>query len=492
MEKRNKGKIIAIIIAAVIAAGGITVGIMAASGVFESDKKKAFELLAQLPERMGYSATNEYIGMEELLKVQEEKGMTYGLEMSHMDLSELIEESELDVSGYKWTINSQTDAKQGKTNATISIEKEDTPVSLNYYVDSDKTVFSVPELVKEKAFQMKKEDQPETVSDLDVSVVNRFDKDFNSFLKEEVKKVKDKIECEKLEDGSGYELLISADAMNVVMDDFVSYMEKQKDMVDFINAYVDTIRKNEEEAEEIEPFDFMTSLKKVVEECKKNTQDFTFTVYEEEGVLVGIRLPITMEQIKAEIMLEFAGVKENSTVTMDVSVTYRGYKATATLIKKSVKKDVCSVQWLLDVTVVGKPVASLTLVETIKPANNGYSVSCNATAMGKEIAVIDITGSIKDLQKGKSVTFVLDDVNMKLFGEITAKMSMNMQLGVLEGEVEPPKGEIVEYTDGTSIEPYSDEILTNVMGVVSAWGLEEALLPFLVGEGFEDLTEVAA
>ena len=90
-KKKSKGKIIALICSLVVVVGLATTGIVLAatgalSGLFGSDKEKAFELLAQTPEKMSESALNEQLGTKELYKAMCEKGMNFGYKMTDINL----------------------------------------------------------------------------------------------------------------------------------------------------------------------------------------------------------------------------------------------------------------------------------------------------------------------------------------------------------------------------------------------------------------------
>ena len=491
MKQKKLGKVIGITVGGIIAAAGITLGVMAACGVFVNHKKQAFALLAQMPERMGYSATNQYVGMEELRNAQKEKGSSSSVTLSDLKMAESLGEKGLDLSGYSLSAASQVNANGKKTNASLSLEKKDASLSLNCYMDKDKTIISAPELVKGKALQISSETMEENNSDFDAKVPSEFEKEFTAFMKKEVEKVKEEIQCEKLEEKDGYRLIVSKEAMDIVLDDFLNFMKKKKEMVNFINSYVDIVNAQKSEGENA-PFDFVGALEKIVEEGKNYTEDFAFNVYEMDGVLIGLETPITVQNMSSTLSIEFAGVEEDSTVTMEVSLTYNGYRATITLIKKSVKTDVCSVQVLLDATVVGKPAASLTFIETIKPADNSYSATMNVTAMGQEMVDFSANGYIKNLNKGESVNYVLDEITLNMAGEEMLTMAMDLHMGVMNGEVEPPQGDVIEYTDSSSLQPYSEELMTNFMDIITKWDMEDECMPLLLREGYEDLTEDAA
>ena len=62
-KKRGKGKVIVLFMGALAAVIVLAVAAMAATGtgVFRSDKAKAFELLAQMPDKLSRSDISEYI-----------------------------------------------------------------------------------------------------------------------------------------------------------------------------------------------------------------------------------------------------------------------------------------------------------------------------------------------------------------------------------------------------------------------------------------------
>lgn len=499
MEKKKTGKIIALVVAIVLVAAATTVGVMAATGVFKSNKAKAFELLNQAADKLSWSATGEYVGTSELNESWSEKGVSTNVQISNLQLDSSLELDDLELSKYTLGMDAQHDTKNTKTSAVISLAKGDSKLSMNYYVDSEKIAFTLPELINGKVFKMNLDDMKDSMAENEMPEVNpatlqKFEEDCLDFVKEELEKIHDEITCETLTgDKAGYKLTIPKATMDEVMNDLVTFMTGQEDMVNFINSYVAKMTyklKEDGSAESTTEFDLMSTLKMAAATVSQYTQDFDFNVYGENGSLTGLETSAAIEEVPVTVSLEFDGEKNNSTVTLKAGVNYDGQDVGVTLTKKDTKADTCVSEFALDVTAAGLSIGTLKLTETINPSDNSYSLDGSLNAMGIEMGSLTANGSIKDMKQGSSVNYVLDDVSLTVDGIKYISFAMDVKMGVLENSsIEPPQGEEVEFKDSTSLEQYSEEIGENAIKIITDWGLLEYVLgSAMTGEGDDSLS----
>ncbi len=118
-KKRGAGRVIALIMGVVAAVTIVAAAAMAATGtgVFRSDKTKAFELLAQMPDKLGRSDISEYLGLEKLLEKSSEKGISQNVRLSGLKCKEDLLDgiiSSGDLSGYVIQYNILTDSSYQK------------------------------------------------------------------------------------------------------------------------------------------------------------------------------------------------------------------------------------------------------------------------------------------------------------------------------------------------------------------------------------------
>lgn len=89
MKTKNKGRFEAVILAVVIVVitAAVSVGVMASTGFFRSDKQSALELLAQAPEKLSRSYIDEHMGTQKLMKACMENGSSANIHLSDFKLS---------------------------------------------------------------------------------------------------------------------------------------------------------------------------------------------------------------------------------------------------------------------------------------------------------------------------------------------------------------------------------------------------------------------
>lgn len=479
MKTKKTGKIVALIIAIVVVALGVSVGVMAATGVFSSGKSKAFDLLAQAPEKLSYSSMDEYIGTKEITKEMLEKGGQVGFKISDLTLDSSIAPSDLDLNGFSAEVSAKSNKSENQNRMSVSLEKGGSKLSLDMYADKEKAVLSLPELVSGKVFKLDYEAIKKAAGSVYQTAtaspeMEKFSEDLQEFFEDEIKKVKDDITCEKLSgDKEGYKLVIKKESMDTVMNDFVEFLNEQDSIVTSINTYVQALMIRNGE---MQTFDLISEVKKIVAQVSQYTQDFAFEVYGKDGELTGIATTYMVEMIPIKASVDFEGEKGNQTVTMKVMAEQNGQEAGLTMIIKDTKADIYEHNLSLDVSAGGYSAASLTIAESFNPSDNSYAFDESAKADGSEFLKLTAKGAIKDLKQGSYADCVLDDVSVSVNGVEYVKMALDCKIGVIDGSIEPPQGEEVAVTNGTEILPYLTEVQTALAKVMSDWGINPSSL----------------
>ncbi|MCH5251730.1 MAG: hypothetical protein J1F22_02040 [Lachnospiraceae bacterium] len=475
MENKKTGKIIALIVAIVIVVAGASVGVMAARGVFSSGKQEAFDLLAQAGDKLSESPINDYLGYAELTKSMNEESSMIDMQISNLQLDPTIAPTGVDLSEFTAELGSQYDVKEQKTNVTLNIAKGGSTLSANIYEDKDKMIVSVPELVNGKVFQLDPK-MGESVSSqanmqtLPSEDIKEFQEDIIEFFEKEIEKLKDDMSCEKLEDDKeGYQLTITKEAMDTMINDFVAFMEGQEKVVGWINSYAKTLGQTLPSSNGTENFDLISGLKTIAEELSKYTQDFTFSVYGENGNLTGLETVIAVENTPFTISLTFEGEKGNSTATLKISGQDASGTGSLTVVKKSMEGDTLDTALTADLSVNDISFGTLSFTESLSKADNGYSFIGTVSSMGSELANFTCTGSVKDLKPGSYVDVILDDVSLEVQGKKLFSLAIDTKIGKLDGSVEPPEGETVEVKSLTDYAPYATEIQMGIIKLMADW-----------------------
>lgn len=480
METKKTGKIIALIVAIVVVVAGVSVGVMAATGVFSSSKKKAFDLLEQIPEKISYSSVNEYIGTSDMSKAMLEKGGQTGFKVSDLTLDSSIAPTGLDLSGFSAELSAKSDKTDNKTSMLASLEKGGSKLSLNLYTDKEKVVLSLPELVSGKVFKLDLASMKDALGSMQAMTtaspeMEEFAEDIEEFFEDEIKKVKDDIDCEKLSgDKNGYKLTIKKESMDTVMNDFVEFLTEHESVVSMVNTYMKTLMYTQVGG--TGDFDLIKVVKEVTSKLSQYTQDFSFEVYHVAGKLTGLQATFMAEMIPFKATVDFEGDKENSTVTMKIMAEQNGQEAGVTVIKKDKKADTYENSFSFDVSAAGFSAAAFEVTESVNPSDNSYSLNGSVSAEGNEVGKLKATGSIKDLKQGSYANLVLDDVSVSANGIDYVKMALDIKMGVADGNIEPPQGEEVTVKSGTEVVPYMTEVQTALTKIMSDWGIDPSAL----------------
>ena len=236
MEKKSKGIIIALICSLVVVVGLATTGIVLAatgalSGLFGSDKEKAFDLLAQAPEKMAESALNEQLGAKELYKAMSEKGMNFDYKMTDINL----QQGSVNLSGMTMDMGLQLDPNSKKAGAKLAMGVNGSNVSAEGYasLDEKKLTFSLPELVKNKKFTFTASDakSQETLDDVAavLALLPELQESLEIFLDEQGEAFYDNIECNKID--GGYQIKIPKTALDQFLNEFKNYVNSQSEII---------------------------------------------------------------------------------------------------------------------------------------------------------------------------------------------------------------------------------------------------------------------
>ncbi len=501
----NGKKIIAVIIAVFVLVAGGTVGVMAATGVFRSDKTEAMELLAQVPERLSWSSVGEVIGNADMLSAVYEKGSVTDVSVSDIKFSlpDKKDSEELNdfFEGLTAAVSVQSDP-EGHSGGNIKLEKNSTPVNFNYYMDGSEgrmLYASLPEIIHGKVFKL---DMGETAekTNFDVNTTRKFYEDLAAFAVDEMGKIGDEISCDKMQDG-GYQLTVSKESLDGMLDDAVEFMEGQTEMVDMINAigslggmYTSYKRLDDvaDVDEKEDTYDFLAEMKKQVEEMKGETQDILLQVYGKDGSITSVKLAdLEGEDKDMVVALDFSGEKGDSTATLKIGDA----EDTLTVTKRDEKKELCTTGYSLELSGDGDGNGKLTYSQSINPTDNTCEIKMDVDAgieldeedqelwdeeglAGLEnIFPLSLTakGSVKDLKQGSYADYVLDDVTLTGNGQDICTMAMDVKFGLQEGEVKPLEGEEVECNlddDMTKLsETYGSEAWLAIFNIMAKWDL---------------------
>lgn len=501
----NGKKIIAVIIAVFVLLAGGTVGVMAATGVFRSDKTEAVELLAQVPERLSWSSVGEVIGSADMMSAMYEKGSVTDVSVSDIKFSlpDKKESEELNdfFEGLTTTCSVQSDA-EGHSGGNVKLDKNNTTVNLNYYMDGasgQKFYVSMPEIINGKVFKLDMGEAAEKTN-FDVNTTRKFYVDLAAFAMDEMGKMGDEIICDKLQDG-GYQLTVAKESLDGMLDDTVEFMEDQTEMVDMINAIgslggvyagYEQLNGAADGDENEGTYDFLAEMKKQIEEMKAETQDICLQVYGKDGNITSVKLADPKgEDRDMVIALEFSGEKGDSTATLKIGDA----KDTITLTKRDEKKELCTTSFSLELS--GEANGKITHSQSINPADNTCEIKMDVDAdieldeedqelwdeeglTGLEnIFPLSMTakGSVKDLKQGSYADYVLDDVTFSSNGHDVCTMAMDVKFGLPEGEVKSLEGEEVEckLDDEKEMqkmyETYGQEAWLAIFNIMEKWKL---------------------
>lgn len=481
MEKKSKGKLIALICSLVVVVGLVTTGIvLAATGVFSgSGKKEAFDLLAQAPEKLTSSAVDEQLGVSELIEAMIEKGMDIDYKLSDVKVSG----EGTDLTDFSMDFGAQIDLANKKAGGKFSIGKNGANVSGELYasLDEKKIAFSLPELIKGKAFAMtandaESKDALESVSAV-LAVLPDLQKAFGEYIKEQGDALYEETECTSI--SNGYRLTIKKEALDEALNQLRTCINEQQDSIGTI-----------EEKLGMSKGSISAAVSLMIPSLTTYTNDFTFEVYEEDGELTGISTNIKVENVECKISATCNenGNQREANVTIDL--LQNGTSAGTIVYSGSSKKgDVCEDVRKITVSASGSELAAYENRETLDVKNNNaFEMHVSSSVQGKDVMTMTANGSYKNLEPGKCVTVQCDEVNMEQnssYGSNTSmSYKMEVTLAVLDGDVNTVSGEEVAVTPDNIekvLDSYTKEVEKNASAIVKKWGINpEGLGAFML------------
>lgn len=469
-KKRGKGKVIILIMGALAAVIALAAAAMAATGtgVFRSDKAKAFELLAQMPDKMSRSDISEYIGTEQLLEKSGEKGISQNIRLSGLECRKEILNgiSTEDLSEYVIQYSILSDSSYQKLKMLFSMAKGEDKISAVLYKDDDKSCVAFPGLTEDKVLvadnalldeiRNKGTDQDNT----DTRKFETFRKDFQAFVQDEFRYLYDEISATR-EQKDQYRLTIPKDSLAVAAADFYQFMSKHEDFTRLLDTCLKT--------------DCLLAIKKAGDRIRENSADFTFFVTGKEGSLSQISASVTVEGKPLSLTMDFEG-KEDARAVILLKTSWKGEEIQFRLEMKDRKtekyEESADLQLLIDDISFGK----LSYVSTLDPGENKYSMEAELKSVGKEVIKLQAKGHIKNLNPGKSVSYTLDRVKVRVSGEEYISAAMDLTIGVLEESIEPPEGEeiVMDHMDDLQdpvCQQFATDLVKNGTPILMKWGI---------------------
>lgn len=473
-NKKSKGKIVALICSLVVVVGLLTTGVVLAatgalSGLFSGDKAKAFELLAQAPEKLAYSALDEQLGANELYKAMLEKGMDINFKISDMKVSE----GNVDLSGFSMDLAAQMDLAKKKLGGKIAVGKDGANMSAEGYasLDEKKVAFSLPEIIPNKSFCMTADDAEskdvlDRVSEI-LQIVPELQESFEEFIDEQGMELYDAAECTR--DGDTYRLTISKDSMDAVLKQFQAWVSKEQDTIGVIEEKLELGNKT-----------ISSAISMLMPSLSAYTKDFTFEVQGQDGELSGIRTTIKVDADAVECPISVSFNTNGNQREIDFTMEALQNGASQGKIELSVNSkegDICedAVKYAV-ADEKGTDVLSYEIRETLDVKNNN-ALEVNAS-MNSDMGNMTVVahGNIKNLESGKCITIQCDEVNMEqnMAGtKLAMTYAMEATLSVLDGEVSMASGEEVKITPATVesvLDSYEKEAQKNMDAIIDKWG----------------------
>ena len=490
VERKRRGKIIGWIAAAVVLAGAISVGVMAALGVFHNPRTDAYELLGQIPGKLAQSPWDEYLGTDKMIGSMSEKGSDVELVLENIKVSDefggllgagmdkKVADIFLHLSDYLLDVGIQVDPDQAKTRCTASVAKDDVRLNVDYYEDEDSVHFMYPELLPGKVLVQNKTEADVAYPEAQMNEARR---EIPGFLARECVKLWNDVDCQKVRgEREAYELTVPVDTLVQAADDFVDYISEYDEIIAFYERNGGSDVKGENWADE---------HKKAIESESKEWKDIHVFVYGEKKELTAVK--ISEDQV--ECVLEFIGGETDgeegsSGVHLNLFVDDWEY---VDIFWENKKTDVC--QSSLDIAAEGKAFSntgiSVQTQWTFDPSDYSFDVDVTAAITGESAAttaktavatsaeedgssadafgvlpqqnvnVLDLTcrGTVKDLKPGTSLTYGVDELTVGGNGTEVLTLSAELRQSVLDHAVKPPEGEeISELSTTDSLKLYGN------------------------------------
>lgn len=481
MGKSTKVKVF-LVVALVVAATFTTIGVMAYSGLFQSDRAEAMKLLLQASERLTWSAAEDYIGSEKMTREFLKEGGQLDVSISDLQpgdglLKEALKGSDGPaaffsasagmaagwdgISDYTLNWNKKVDIRSGRTSNAVSVANGAEKISFIRCQDEEEDWIALPELLEGKVFHVTAKEKDSMFGGhisgndgTDVKDILSFIQDFEVFMIESSAKIQkdmsfDRFKRNELEYlwDAGYEAVIPKETVNAFLQDFTEILQKQ----------------------EKEIFD------QIAESTKdwSVAQDITLKIYGEKGRLGRLETAIPIAGEMCELSLDFTGEKGNSAITFFGRAKIDD-KTVSLVIKKSDKsKDICESAVEMEMSEDETSLVHVSVSEQVSPDDGSYQMKIDWDDPEENKFSIRAKGSVKDLKKGSCVSYILDDVEFSEDGSKLFSLAVKYQLIAGGTEVVPPGGDMVEITSDTKdeeMEQYKVEIMENLRKILPRMG----------------------
>lgn len=474
----KKRRLIILLVAIVVGVLAASVGVMAAFGVFKSDKVKAFELLMQAPQKLSQTSTGDYLGTGDMNKAMLERGMDVSMKVSHVKVNGEGEEEFASLLGkLQFDLGIQLDVKNQKGRMNLCAGAEESNISLQTYASLADTKVSIaaPELLANKVFTLAakedtKKDEVQKIQNF-VEQFSKLKEDFNKYIEEQGNSVYEGIVCEAIK--GGYRLTIPKDVTNDFLNSLSDFAEEKKESIEVL-----------EELCKIEKGSIATELKKILPQLTADTTDFSFDVFGDRGILTGLKAVLKDKSLAEVIFTINFSEKENQfSRNLAFSVVQDGNTlAKAELKCNSVTGNTCKEDISCKATGEnGVVLVDMQAIMEIEKATNAMKLTMSREIENSKMKMT-ANGSIKNLEKGKCVTFQYDDINVKnesLDGTQEYSLSAEITEGVLDGEVLALKGEEVAINDeliNSFDEKYGQEMMLSFYTILAKWGVDPTTL----------------
>lgn len=466
-NNRRKGKL-AVMIAGSVAAMAVAVTAAAvATGGFHSDKAEAFELLAQMPDKLDRSYISEHIGLEQLGEQCARKGISQNIRISDLHSTGKLWNGAVspeDLSQYVMQLDVLSDSSGQKSKMLLQLAKREDKMSAIVYQDEDKSCLAFPELTGKKLLVADHELLQEIVrqgqNGSTEDTGNDFIRALRSLVQDESSTLYDAVTVTE-EGKEEYALTIPKDTLASVMADCCHFMSGQQEFTRFLDTCLHT--------------DCLSVIKNAEDHIRESSSDVTFYVTGKEGNLSQIRASVTWQGKPVTVTMDFTGEEEAKAV-IRVETTWKEERVQLELELKDRKTETCEESMELQFLIGDISFGKLGYLAAIDPEKNTYHMELELKTVGKEAAGLRAEGQIKNLNPGKSVGCTLDQVSLRVSGEEVLSAAMDLTLGVLEDGIEPPEGEEIRLDEREDFQDpetqaFVSELMKNGIPRLMQWGI---------------------
>ena len=475
----KRTKLVALIVAIVVVVLGASAGVMYAFGAFSSDKREAFELLKQLPQKINHSATGDYIGASDMIDAMLDQGMDVSVKCSNvqmdgMEKSMLIPESITSaLSKLEFSFGAQLDFDNQKVLLDVGAEANDTNLSLQGYASlaDQKIALAAPELINGKVFTLTGsgvDEQSQKAQEV-IKHLTELKDSFKEYIDKQGESIYNGISCETIE--NGYRLTIPKDVTDSTINSLSEYVKENKDGVESL-----------EEILGAEKGTFAETLDETLPRLTSETADFSFEVYGNQGKLTGLKTGMKDESgnelLTCNLKFTENGNQSSTVFTADMKDSSGQLAGKMEISVEGTDGDTCEDKITYKVNINDRVTMENSYTIAINKSTNELIVSGGSNQNNVIKTEFSGKGSVKNLTKGKRVTYHLDQFEMteEYRSQTLLKMSAALEVteGVHDGEITAPQGEEVaidrELID-TFENKYFQELSLSLATIMTKWGI---------------------